>query len=273
LNSWVNGHAGTTIDVADRGLNYGDGVFETMRVRHRAIRFLDYHLERLGESCRRLAIRAPNRSRLRGELQRIAAQRTEAALKLIVTRGIGPRGYRPGGRERGTRVISIHPLSRRTLEATARPVRLRVCATRLGTNESLAGMKTLNRLESVLARAEWEDPRVWEGLMRDRDDNIVCGTMSNLFVRRGSTLITPLLDRCGIAGVMRRWVLEQASMLGLRATMSRLRWEDMGTAEEAFMTNAVVGIVPVAVIQHGRVRVRFRDQHTAQELRRCLDLQ
>jgi 4-amino-4-deoxychorismate lyase len=148
-----------------------------------------------------------------------------------------------------------------------------MCTTRLGTNEALAGLKTLNRLESVLARAEWADVRVWEGLMRDTDDNIVCGTMSNLFIRRESTLITPPVDRCGVAGVMRRWVLEQASMLELRATMSRLRWDDVAGAEEVFMTNAIAGIVPVAMMRHGRVRLRLAEQHTARELRRRLELQ
>jgi 4-amino-4-deoxychorismate lyase len=144
---------------------------------------------------------------------------------------------------------------------------------RLGINETLAGLKTLNRLESVLARAEWTDTRIWEGLMRDTDDNIVCGTMSNLFMRRGSRLITPKLDRCGIAGVMRRWVLEQASGLELAVTEGRLRWEDLRGADEVFMTNAVVGIVPIAVIQHGRATFRLAERSTANAFRGLLEKQ
>jgi 4-amino-4-deoxychorismate lyase len=273
VNTWVDGRVGRTVDARDRGLHYGDGVFETMRVRRHAIRFLDYHLERLGEGCRRLAIPEPNMPRLRRELERVAARRREAVLKMIVTRGVGPRGYRPSGRERGTRVISLHPLSPAAIQATHEPALVRMCRTRLGMNEALAGLKTLNRLESVLARAEWTDARVWEGLMRDGDDNIVGGTMSNLFVRRGSLLMTPPVDRCGIAGVMRRWVLEQGATLNVRATQHRLRWENISRAHEVFMTNAVVGIVPVAAIQHGRVRMRLTEQHTARELQRRLELQ
>jgi 4-amino-4-deoxychorismate lyase len=144
---------------------------------------------------------------------------------------------------------------------------------RLGVNEALGGLKTLNRLESVLARAEWSDPRVWEGLMRDTDDNIVSGTMTNFFMRRGSSLMTPRLDRCGVAGVMRRWVLEQAGMLNLRASEGRLRWEDLGYADEAFMTNAVLGIVPLRVIQHGRERIQLAQRETAGALRRLLEMQ
>jgi 4-amino-4-deoxychorismate lyase len=269
VSSWINGRAGDAILIQDRGLNYGDGAFETMRIRRRAVRFLDYHLERLADTCRRLEITAPNRARLHKEITEIAALRAEGVLKLIITRGIGMRGYRPSGRERCTRVVSLHPLSR----AVAIPARVRLCAMRLGINETLAGLKTLNRLESVLARAEWTDSRIWEGLMRDTDDNIVCGTMSNLFMRRGSRLITPKVDRCGIAGVMRRWVLEQASGLELTVTEGRLRWADLAEADEIFMTNAVVGIVPIAVIQHGRARVRLAQWNTANELCGLLEKQ
>ncbi len=273
MNSWVNGRAAGTVDARDRGLQYGDGLFETMRVRRRAIRFLDYHLERLGAGCARLALAAPDLGRLRKELSRIAARRAEAVLKLIVTRGVGARGYRPSGCERSTRVISLHPLSRNAVRAAAGPVQLRFCTMRLGSNEALAGLKTLNRLESVLARAEWADLRTWEGLLRDTEENIVCGTMSNLFVRRGSTLMTPVLDHCGVAGVMRRWVLTQAEAMSLCAVERRLRWQDLRRADEVFMTNAVVGIVPVGTIRHGRLRLRLTERSAADELRRRLERQ
>jgi 4-amino-4-deoxychorismate lyase len=263
--------ARTWVDARDRGLQYGDGVFETMRVRRHTIRLLDYHMERLELGCRRLSLPLLPLRGLRRELARFAERRAEAVLKLIVTRGIGARGYRPSGRERGTRLILLHPLSR-TARSDPAPAQIRVCRMRLGFNRTLAGMKTLNRLESVLARAEWSDARIWEGLLRDTEDNFVCGTMSNVFARRGSVLMTPLLDRCGVAGVMRRWVLDQASGLGLRARECRLSSRDLAQAEEVFMTNAVVGVVSVGVIRHGRLRTRFAEQETAVQLRRRLEL-
>jgi 4-amino-4-deoxychorismate lyase len=271
VSIWINGRACARIDARDRGLHYGDGLFETMRVRHRRVRLLDYHLERLFEGCRRLSIAAPNAAALRSEVIARAARRTDAVLKLIVTRGVGPRGYRPSGRERATRVLSLHPLPRAALAAAVEPVRVRMCATRLGSNPALAGLKTLNRLESVVARAEWRDARIWEGLMRDADGNVVCGTMSNVFLRRGSILITPLLDRCGIAGVMRRWVLEQARILRLRPRQERLTWRELGDAEEVFMTSAVAGIMPVGLIEHGGRRIRLRRTDTADRLRARLE--
>ena len=142
---------------------------------------------------------------------------------------------------------------------------------RLGSNPPLAGLKTLNRLESVLARSEWTDERIWEGLMRDSDDNIVCGTMSNVFLRQGARLITPTLDRCGISGVMRRWVLEQAGRLALSTREARVRWRDVMRAEEAFLTNAVAGIVPIRQIQHGQASARFRNRETSGALAALLE--
>jgi 4-amino-4-deoxychorismate lyase len=262
------------LDYRDRGLQYGDGIFETMRVHRRSIRLLELHLDRLDKGCRRLKIRAPTPHLLRRELERIAALRQEGVLKLIITRGCGPRGYRPPVRERTTRIAMLHALPRAMPAAAARAVRLRVCATPLSTNPTLAGLKTLNRLDSVLARAEWMDDRIWEGLMRDVDGNWVCGTMSNLFLRRGTALMTPLLDRCGVAGVMRRWILESAAGLHLRTVERRIRWEDLKSAEEVFMSNAVAGIRSVRTIECARRgTLRFDRSDAARRLRTLLDRQ
>jgi 4-amino-4-deoxychorismate lyase len=272
MTTWINGREDTRVDAGDRGLQYGDGLFETMRVRRRRIRLLDHHLDRLVEGCRRLNIAAPDVARLRRELIRIALRRAEGVVKLIVTRGAGGRGYRPDGTERPTRIISLRPLPQRSAGPGRPPARLRLCDTRLSGAEALAGLKTLNRLDSVLARLEWADPRIWEGLMRDADDHIVCGTMSNLFIRRGTSLITPCVDRCGIAGVMRRWVMEEAGALGLQTREARIRWRDLARVDELFMTNAVAGVVPVRVLIHGRERIRLLRHRTARVLQRRLDL-
>lgn len=271
MNVRINGRNVSTVDHRDRGLQYGDGLFETMRVRHHAVRLMDYHLQRLVDGCRRLHIDLPDEHRLRRELAQAAARRASAVLKLIVTRGVGPRGYRPSGRERSTRIVSTAALPRTLSRLIEQPIRVRICQMRLGTNPRLAGLKTLNRLESVLARSEWSDTRIHEGLLRDEDDYLVCGTMSNLFLRRGDLLMTPLLDRCGVAGVMRRWVLEQAPGMGLKPLERRIGMQDLQDAEEVFLTNAVAGPMPVAEIRDGAVRIRPAMTATALQLGARLD--
>ena len=272
MSAWINGRKSTRIDYRDRGLQYGDGIFETMRVRRGRIRLLDHHLERLLAGCRGLALKCPSLPALRRELQGIAAARSDAVMKLIVTRGPSShRGYRPTGRERCTRIVTLHALPRVMLAEAAVAARVRLCATPLGLNPRLAGLKTLNRLESVLARAEWKDARIWEGLMLDVEENIVCGTMSNLFLRRGSTLVTPVLDRCGVAGVMRRWILGSAGALRLEPLERRIVWKDLHDAEEVFMSNAIVGLRSVRTIERGTERLRYRTFETADRLRTLLD--
>ena len=270
MSTWINGRKREHIDYRDRGLQYGDGVFETMRILRGRVRLLEYHLDRLLAGCHRLGITGPERLELRQELQRTATLRKEAILKLIITRGVGRRGYRPTGLERATRILSLHALPKGLLAQDARPVRVRLCETTLGHNPGLAGLKTLNRLESVMARAEWQDARIWEGLMQDGEENIVCGTMSNVFLKRGRTLMTPVLDRCGVAGVMRRWVLETARQLDLRAVERRIRRRDLQEAEEVFMTNSLVGVRSVSSFQRGARILRLTHFETAERLRALL---
>jgi 4-amino-4-deoxychorismate lyase len=268
---WIDGRRASGLDVRDRGFQYGDGLFETMRVQAHTVRLLDLHLARLQSGCRRLGIDAPNARTLRRELAEAASWRADVVLKLIVTRGRGARGYRPPTGVHATRVMIAGPPPAAP-PGIAAAVRLRVCRTRLGLNPGLAGLKTLNRLESVLARMEWRDPMIWEGLMLDADGHVVCGTMTNVFVRRARSLHTPLLDRCGVAGVMRRWVLSEAAGLRLRAREVRMRWSDLAEADEVFLTNAVAGVVPVAVVQNGARRVRPSSTDVAERLRARLAL-
>jgi len=266
MTVWIDGRRNELIDYRDRGLQYGDGVFETMHVGRGVVRLLDDHLDRLLEGCRRLGIRPPPVRTLRAEITAAATRAERGVLKLIVTRGVGTRGYRPSGRERCTRILALTPAA----APNPGPVRVRICRTRLGANPVLAGLKTLNRLESVLARREWRDPRIWEGLMLDPDANLVCGTMSNLFLRRGSLLQTPRLDRCGVAGVMRRWVLRQTRRLKLQVREERFQLDDLVDADEVFLTNAIVGVVSVADIRIAHRHLRPKQFGAADELRGLL---
>jgi 4-amino-4-deoxychorismate lyase len=106
--------------------------------------------------------------------------------------------------------------------------------------------------------------------MLDADGHVVCGTMTNVFVRRARTLRTPLLDRCGVEGVMRRWVFSQAAGLRLEALECRMGLTDLAEADEVFLTNAVAGVVPVAVLRIGARRVRPPSHDGALRLRASL---
>ncbi len=239
----VDGIAGARLDPLDRGLQYGDGLFETMAWRSGRARLAELHFERLELGCRRLGLPAPPRAALLDEL-REAAGAGDATVKLIVTRGSGPRGYRPPADAAARRIVIAG-------EAAAPPTgpwRARICSTRLGRNPALAGLKHLNRLEQVLARAEWRNPDVEEGLMLDDLGRLVCGTQSNLFLAEPGRLITPALDESGVAGVMRRAVIEWARGRGIVVEEARLEPARLFAAGEAFVTNALIGARALAAV-------------------------
>jgi 4-amino-4-deoxychorismate lyase len=240
----VDGVDGAALDPADRGLQYGDGLFETIAWRAGRPRLGALHLERLDAGCRRLGIPAPPPGQLLGDLC-AAAGGGDATVKLIVTRGSGPRGYRPPGDPRPRRIVTA---TEPTVPREG-PWHARICSTRLGRNPALAGLKHLNRLEQVLARAEWNDPDVQEGLMLDDLGRVVCGTQTNLFIVEDGRLLTPAVDECGVAGVMRRAVLAWARDRGLAAAEVRLEPARLFAAHEAFLTSALAGARALAAVE------------------------
>jgi len=243
------------IAATDRGLNYGDGLFETMLYRGGSVRYLDAHLRRLAQGCQRLGIVGLDETRLREDIHRVCVGATDGVVKIVVTREGAGRGYRPTSNLCGTRIVSLNALPPSPLRTT---VNLRWCEMRLGRNAVLAGMKHLNRLEQVLAQREWNpaaiDPAAMdggaidEGLLLDSEGELVCATMSNVFIVRDDILVTPDLRFCGVRGIMRDEVLRIAGELGIPSSETALWPRDVETATEVFITNVVRGVRGVAAL-------------------------
>ncbi len=251
----INGRESVEIDVRDRGLHYGDGVFETVALVQGEPRRLEHHFARLARGCARLGIACPPHELLAQELAKLAGDETRGVLKLIVTRGIGARGLKVDADAPPTRILSLHPWPTHPSQWQSEGVAVRICKTQLADQPALAGIKHLNRLEQVVARREWNDPAIAEGLMRDRQGAFVCGTMTNMFIVRDGRLLTPPVDRCGVAGTVRATVLERAHALGMPAVQSVVTEEELARADEVFLTNAVIGIWPVTRIERRTLRV------------------
>jgi len=228
-----------SVPATDRGLLYGDGLFETLRIVDGRMPLWERHAARLLAGCERLRFPPPDTTRLRVELGRLAAGLPDAVARVTVTRGGGERGYAPPPTPRPTVVVAVSPLA---LDARAgsEGVAVRVCDTRLAAQPLLAGLKHINRLEQVLARAEWNDPAIGEGLLRDIDGDIVSATAANLFAVFDGELVTPAVDRAGVAGVARAEVLAVRDVRVVRMNLARLL-----EADEVFLTSAVRGILPV----------------------------
>src|SRR5690554_6342212 len=246
----INGRPENRIEVADRGLQYGDGLFETIAYRNSQLEFISEHLSRLLEGCKRLKIvfSAEQQQLLINEVHAVCQQlKNDAVIKVILTRGAGGRGYRYQADMQTTRIISTHPLP--IYPAThASGITVRICQQRLASNPSLAGIKHLNRLEQILARNEWQDDTIAEGLMFDHQERLIEGTMSNVFLVQGNQLWTPELSNAGIAGIMRQKLIETAQQLGITINVTSLNVEQLKQADELFVCNSLIGIWPITQI-------------------------
>lgn len=252
----MDGRAEGAVSAFDRGLHYGEGLFETIACLARRPRFLALHLERLSLGCERLHLPNPGMAALRARIEQAAAESPRSIVKVLLTRGPGrARGYRWGA-EQGTCVIMRYPWP----EAQAMPrrtgARVRIAATRLGENPALAGLKHCNRLEQILAANEPDSAESDEALMLSTSGHLICGTMTNVFLIDGeessARVRTPEIRTCGVAGVMRRAVLREAARAGLPVQECSLSLDDLAAAREVFLTNARVGLWPVRTLP-GRV--------------------
>lgn len=240
----INGAPAASIPATDRGLAYGDGVFRTLRACNGQPLHWARHYQKLAHDCAALDIDVPSAAQLLSEVVAVAQSHGVAAVKIIVTRGSGERGYAPPLSSTPLRVVVGSAYLPRPQVNAGMAVHL--CRLRLGHQPALAGIKHLNRLENVLARREWHDVTIGEGLLLDQGDLAIGGTMSNLFVVEAGQLLTPRLDFCGVAGVTRERVIAVAAGAGITAIEQRLPLQQVLDADEVFLVNSLMGLQTVA---------------------------
>ena len=246
----LNGESTSQIDFLDRGFQYGDGLFETIEVLDGTPVFLSQHLQRLSNGCERLLIPFPALELLEKEAFQIAHQSdaSQVVLKLIVTRGVGGRGYRQPETIQATRLFSLHPFPDYPAHFKQQGIVARFCRTRLSRNPLLAGIKHLNRLEQVLARAEWNSSAIQEGVMLDDEKHVIEGTMSNIFMVKNNCLITPALSRCGVDGILRNIIIALAKSNNINVLEQVVEQQALYLADEVFVSNSIIGIWPIKKI-------------------------
>jgi 4-amino-4-deoxychorismate lyase len=244
----VNGVAGDAVSVRDRGLAYGDGVFRTFPLRGGKPVLWRRQYAKLAHDCHALKIDCPAVETLEKDLVLIGAAEPDCVVKIIITRGDSLRGYAAPVESAPTRVVIASPLPLYPPHYGEKGVQAHLCRIRLAPQPALAGIKHLNRLENVLARTEWSDAAIAEGLMCDVDDDVICGTMSNLFLVKDGKLLTPELARCGVNGVMRDLVIELAHDHNIPLRITTISIDELLAADELFVVNSVIGLWPIAAL-------------------------
>lgn len=251
MASWYsNGAPATSIPIDDRGLQYGDGLFETIAIRSGSPRLWSLHRERLARGCDALSIRTPDDSFLSDGIEHaLDSSEVSAAysiVKIIVTAGVGQRGYGRAATAEPAVLFGAFASKPPPASYYSDGIAITLCKTRLAPNSRLAGLKTLNRLEQVLASSELTGGKHYEGLTMDADGHVICGTMSNVFLVNGQTISTPRLSGCGVAGVMRSHIISSLEKAGTNISHADITQSDLENADEVFVCNSQFGIMPVA---------------------------
>lgn len=238
----VNGKECQTISVHDRGLSYGDGIFETIAI-HDGIPLLwDLHWQRFAKGCARLSLKLADKTILEKEVLLLAKKINKGVVKLTLTRGCGKRGYKPDLTQENTRIINAIPASQD--KKTAKNVEICISQYVLYPDPQLAGIKHLNRLPQVMASIDQQnDDKI--GILCDNNKNIIEAVSANIFIVCNGMLYTPDLTECGVAGVMRENILRQAKKLNINVKIEKLNLSRLQNAEEVFLTNSIIGMLPV----------------------------
>lgn len=238
-----------SISISDRAVQYGDGVFETIAIRDSRPRFWDLHMQRLRHACTRMRLTMPADNILERDLEtalaRTSINTSFCTVKIILSAGTGQRGYRRPPAANTNTLMGVYegaPLSRRTYQGGVATL---LCTTIISSQPKLAGIKSLNRLDQIIARAEWDTDEFFEGLMHDTEDRLICGTMTNMFVVQDNRIATPALNRAGVAGVMRQLVINLLAKNDIECDETDICVSDLSGVDEVFISNTQIGVVPV----------------------------
>ena len=250
----VNGSFNQAISPLDRGFAYGDGVFRTIKMIGGLPEQWPQHYQKLVADCAAINIVCPSAELLMSDLSQLfladaSIGNNAAVAKIIITRGEGNRGYTPLAITAPMRVVLKSAMPEYPETRFIEGVNLTVCETRLAAQPKLAGIKSLNRLENVLARMEWHNPEIADGIMLDMQGHVIECTAANIFARFGDTLLTPNLQQCGIAGITRQRVLDLAPSLSLKTSVETFDLEKLYRADEVVMCSSLYGAWQVKAVQ------------------------
>lgn len=261
----VNGQPAEQLSVYDRGLAYGDGLFETVLCRNGKLLLWGRHLQRLASSLAKLQIQPYDTAQLLPTIEPYLDKAAEKVIKIIVTRGEGQRGYACPEPMHANTLIFISDLQQTNPGFNERGVKACICETRLGYQPKLAGLKHLNRLEQILAQMELANTEFQEGLMLGQQGEVVEAIRHNLFLVKNGELFTPELSNCGVAGIMRTFIIEIARKLGLSVQIGIISVKQLMQANEIFLSNSINGIWPICELNGtrfatGKVTCLLRDK-------------
>ena len=235
----------TALAAVSRGWQLGDGHFTTVHAKHGQLRHWAYHQDRLMAACSRLHMPMPDWSLVKAQALAFIEPTADQVLRITLVRGAGGRGYSLQGCTETQVLLTTAPFPAQYYQWQTQGIAIGVCQGRLGSSPLLAGLKTLNRLEQVLLKAELDAQHWPEALVLDTQYRVVEAVTANVFWREGAIIYTPDLRELGVWGTMRAWC---ADYLGARLMHTAALLPRLLAADEVWLTNALMGVVPVLSI-------------------------
>ncbi len=261
MKVWIEGRIvdgrDARVPVTDHGLLYGDGVFEGIRVRGGRIARLDAHLARLRRSARALGLELPHGTAALHEivLETVRAFGAENAyVRLIVTRGVGPLGLDPTRCGPPCTICIVDQLALYDPAKASAGLDLVTVSVRRPSPDALdPRVKSLNYLNSVMAKLEARRSGADEALILNAAGGVAEASVANVFCVRGGLLRTPLVTDGALEGITRAILLDLAAALGMPAREQTLGRYDLLSSDEVFLTGSGVGIAPVRSLDGERI--------------------
>jgi 4-amino-4-deoxychorismate lyase len=247
--TWLDGVRVSALPLPDRGLDFGDGVFETILVHRGHALFIEYHLDRLSLGLQTLVI--PDcletvRNHLRAAIE--ATEHVWAVARVSVVRGPGLRGYAPSSASKPRILVRVNHLGSDHATMSS-PANVGIAGIRLATQPFLARIKHLNRLEQVIAATQAQSQGTDECVVLDQVGRIASVIAGNIFLLRDGELLTPSLETCGVAGTRRRLLMEKwAPSVGLTVRETHISLFDLAGADEVFYSNSLYTVRPISKI-------------------------
>ncbi|MDP5145342.1 aminodeoxychorismate lyase [Shewanella sp. ULN5] len=272
---WVNQQNSANVSPFDRGLAYGDGVFATMRTYPKSapqsgIMFLDLHLARLAQGCQRLHINWTVSETLLAHLSELAEKNPNCCIKLLLTRGVGGRGYQAPVNANVTEITSVHEIPAHYKTWQYQGVALATSSITLAQQPLLAGMKHLNRLEQVLIKTQPLPEGFDDWLVYDTQANVIEASMANIFIVKAQHVYTPAINQAGVSGVMRQAVIEALLDIGVDVRIQSLSQADVVEADSIMISNSLFGIIDVIKVDKTSYQPWLNTIAVAQKLQTTL---
>ena len=250
----INGKLTNKISIEDRAVQYGDGVFETIAAKDRSLAFWKEHYQRLNKGCKILKIKCPSEPFLKKEINKFIKKTihirsgSRKVLKIIISRGIGGRGYNPPRNSKPTRILGVYDWPNYPDINVTKGIMMNVCKTRISIQPFLSQIKHLNRLDQIIARSEWQSKTIAESIMLDLNGNVIEGTISNIFGIKKNIFYTPIIKNSGVEGIMRGVILKLLKEKKEKYIIKKITLKELLKFDEIFVCNSIFGIWPVIKI-------------------------